>query len=58
MLAFVDLEETFEHMIPEWERCLKHSSALELRTEATLVIDGVPMRIRANRGAIDLARSP
>ncbi|HOF40240.1 MAG TPA: GNAT family N-acetyltransferase [Candidatus Hydrogenedentes bacterium] len=58
MLAFVDLDETFEHMIPEWERCLKHSNALDLRTEATLVIDGVPLRIRANRGAIDLARTP
>ena len=58
MLAFVDLEETFEHMIPEWERCLRDSGAHDLRTEATLFVDGAPQRIRANRGAIDIARSP
>ncbi|MFO7976855.1 MAG: GNAT family N-acetyltransferase [Candidatus Hydrogenedentota bacterium] len=56
MLAFVDMDETFEHMIPEWERCLKDSGAHDMRTEATLLVEGAPYRIRANRGAIDVAR--
>lgn len=58
MLAFVDIDETFEHMIPEWERCLKESGASEARTEATLLVEGAPYRIRANRGAIDISRVP
>lgn len=56
MLAFVDMDETFEHMIPEWERCLNDSGAHDMRTEATLLVGGAPYRIRANRGAIDVAR--
>ncbi|HQE83069.1 MAG TPA: GNAT family N-acetyltransferase [Candidatus Hydrogenedentes bacterium] len=58
MLAFVDIDETFEHMIPEWERCVKNSGVHDLRTEATLIIEGAPYRVRANRGAIDIARVP
>lgn len=55
MMAFVDLGETLESMIPEWECLLARSAAREYRTECTLYVDRVPYRIRANRGAVDVA---
>lgn len=58
MMAFVSLGETLESMIPEWESRLARHAARAYRTEATLVVDGAPYRVRANRGAIDIANTP
>ena len=55
MMAFVDIGETFESMIPEWESRLARSAARSLRTELTLVVDDACYRVRANRGAVDIA---
>ena len=57
MMAFVDLDEALESMIPEWESQLSQSLLRDVRCELTLVVAGGPYRIRANRGAIDIARS-
>ncbi|MEQ1864951.1 MAG: heavy metal translocating P-type ATPase, partial [Micropepsaceae bacterium] len=58
MMAFINIAETLESMIPEWENLLVKSAAHELRTEFTLVVDRTAFRIRANRGAIDVASTP
>lgn len=55
MLAVVNLGETLEHMIPEWENVLNASAARDYRTEFTLLVDRAPFCIRANKGAIDVA---
>lgn len=55
MMAFVNLGETLESMIPEWENRLEHSPVRENRTEVTLLVDRKPYRVRANRGAVDVA---
>ncbi|MBP8129149.1 MAG: GNAT family N-acetyltransferase [Candidatus Hydrogenedentes bacterium] len=57
MMAIINLEETLESMIPEWESRLAQHSAREWREEVTLLIDHVPNRIRTHRGAIDVASS-
>lgn len=54
MLAIVNLEETLESMLPEWESGLARSALLRERTEVTLLVEKKPYRIRANRGAIDV----
>jgi predicted acetyltransferase len=58
MMAFINIGETLEHMIPEWEDLLSKALAREVRTELTLVVDGTCFRVRANRGAMDVALSP
>lgn len=58
MMALVDVGETLENMLPEWESLLFHSGAGELRSEVTLVVENTPFRIRANRGAVDVAAAP
>lgn len=55
MMAFVNLGETLESMLPEWEAQVQNSAARGLRVEATLMVDRVPCRIRANKGAVDVA---
>lgn len=55
MMAIVNLGETLESMIPEWEHCLRRSAFHDARAEITLVIDRAPWRVRARRGAIDVA---
>jgi len=55
MMAFVNLGETLESMLPEWEAQTQNSAARGLRVEVTLVVDRVPYRVRANKGAIDVA---
>lgn len=55
MVAFVDVAETLESMIPEWESRIDGSPASDLRTELTLVRDRQYYRIRLNRGAVDIA---
>lgn len=54
MMAVINLEETLESMIPEWEHGLARSALSRERAEVTLLIDRKPYRIRANRGAIDI----
>ncbi|MBI5095681.1 MAG: GNAT family N-acetyltransferase [Candidatus Hydrogenedentes bacterium] len=58
MMAPIDIGETLEHMIPEWESLLARSAARELRTEFALVVNHANFRVRANRGAIDVASAP
>ncbi|MFP4173257.1 MAG: GNAT family N-acetyltransferase [Candidatus Hydrogenedentota bacterium] len=56
MAALIDTAETLESMIPEWESRLAASSLRTQHTEATLVAgDGEAYRIRAHRGAVDVA---
>jgi len=55
MMAFVNVGETLESMIPEWESALMRSAVRELKTEVTLLVDKKPYRVRANRGAVDVS---
>lgn len=55
MMAFLNLGETLESMLPEWEAQLADSAVRTLRVEVTLVIGRATFRVRANRGAIDIA---
>lgn len=55
MLAFIDIPETLESMVPEWEEQLGRTLIRDARTEVTLVIEGQPIRVRANKGALDVA---
>lgn len=55
MLAFVNTSEALESMAPEWESQLAASAVRSLRVEATLMVDRVPYRVRANKGAIDVS---
>ncbi len=57
MMAFVNLGEALEHMIPEWEGCLGPGILRDARIELTLIADGAPYRVRANRGALDIAQA-
>ena len=54
MMAFVNLGEALESMIPEWESRLLRSAVRDVRTEFTLLIERKPYRVRANRGAVDI----
>ena len=56
MMAFVHIGETLENMIPEWEGALMRGPLRESKIEITLLADGAPHRIRANRGALDIAQ--
>ncbi len=55
LLAFVDLAETLEGMVPEWENLLSVSAARDLRAELTFCTERGPYRLRASRGAVDVA---
>lgn len=57
MMALVNTGETLESMIPEWESHLQHSALRDQRIEATLLVDREAWRIRANKGAIDVAQA-
>lgn len=56
MMAFVQVGEALENLIPEWESLLAKSRLRESRIEVTLLVERAPYRIRANRGAIDAAQ--
>jgi len=58
MLAFVDLAEALESMVPEWEGLVGRSAVADRRCEATLVVEGCSYRVRAHRGAVDIAETP
>jgi predicted acetyltransferase len=57
MLRVLDVPETLESMIPEWECRIATSPAANARTELTLIVDHAAYRVRANRGAIDVAQA-
>ncbi|HOE66159.1 MAG TPA: GNAT family N-acetyltransferase [Candidatus Hydrogenedentes bacterium] len=54
MMAIVNLAETLEHLVPEWERRVAYSPARDERTEVTLAVGGRFCCVRTNRGAIDV----
>jgi len=56
MMAFIDVGESLESLIPELESLLAKSAARDYRTEVTLLVDKEPFRVRANRGAVDVAQ--
>jgi hypothetical protein len=58
MMCFINTEEALESMVPEWESRLAESGARDLSGEFTFVVDGQPFRVRARRGAIDVAAEP
>jgi predicted acetyltransferase len=55
MMAFVNIGETLEHLIPEWENLLTASRVRDYRTEVTLLVDKTPYCVRANKGAMDVS---
>lgn len=55
MMAFADLGETLESLVPEWEARLADSPLASVHTEATLLIENEAWRIRAHRGAVDVS---
>ncbi|MCH7911348.1 MAG: hypothetical protein IIB38_17255, partial [Candidatus Hydrogenedentes bacterium] len=57
MMAFVDLGEALENTIPEWESLLLRSALRDAQCEVTFVVDRDHYRVRAHRGAIDVARA-
>lgn len=57
MMTLVNIEETLESMVPEWERSVAERGVRDIRAEATLVVDGTSYRVRSTRGAIDVARA-
>lgn len=58
MMAPLNIEETLECMIPEWETTLSAFSLSHLSVTVTLVIDRMPYRIRAQHGMLDIAAGP
>ena len=58
MLAMVNLGETLESMIPEWESQLHALGERTLNAELTLYIDRVPFQLCCHRGAIAIQRQP
>lgn len=58
MVAPVNIEETLECMLPEWESALAASAVSDISISVTLVIDRIPYRIRAHHGMLDIAGGP
>lgn len=57
MMSFVNIGETLESLIPEWESLLAKSWLRDARVEATLLVEGAFYRVRATHGAIDIAQN-
>ncbi len=55
MMTLVDAAEAIENLLPEWEARVAESALADLRSEVTLMVDGAPCRVRANRGALDVS---
>jgi predicted acetyltransferase len=56
MLSVVNLPETLESMVPEWESQLARHGGREFDTELTLQIDSVPYLVRCHHGAVSIHR--
>ena len=54
MIAFADLGEALESMVPEWESLIKSSEWQTQRVEVTLMAGGRPFRVRAHHGAVSV----
>ena len=54
MMTFVDLEESLECLIPEWEARTAKTGLAEQHVHATIVVDGAPYLVRGHHGAIDV----
>jgi predicted acetyltransferase len=54
-VALVSAAETLEGLIPEWESLIARHAVRESRAKFTLVVEGRSYRVRANRGAVDVA---
>lgn len=52
MVAVVNLEETLECMIPEWEKLLQNVSVWNKTEELTLIIGGAPYCFSFHKGSI------
>ncbi|HOJ34143.1 MAG TPA: GNAT family N-acetyltransferase [Candidatus Hydrogenedentes bacterium] len=58
MLTFVNVLETFENLIPEWESLLTNSVFRDAKCEFTFCVRDEVYRIRVNHGAIDVSAFP
>ena len=56
MVVDLNVEETLETMISEWESRIDQSLLRALDEEVTLYIDKTPYRIRTHYGILDIAR--
>lgn len=54
-VALVNVGEALEGLIPEWEGLIARHAVRDDRAEFTLVVEGKSYRVRANRGAVDVA---
>lgn len=57
MMTVVDLQETLEAMVADWEYRIGNLFESALCAEVTLLIDKEAYRIRCNRGFIDVAKT-
>jgi predicted acetyltransferase len=54
MMAFANLGEALESMIPEWENRLVNSTLTGCHAEATLIVGRTAWRVRAHHSAVDV----
>jgi predicted acetyltransferase len=57
MMCLVDIGEALESCVPEWESRVRDLAVSGVSTELTLYVNGVPYRIRSNRGVIDVSEN-
>jgi len=54
MMAVLNLEETLESMLPEWESLLAASALNNAKVEVSIFVGRQAFHIRANRGVVDI----
>ncbi len=54
MMTFVDVAESLENLVPEWEARIALGGMSEMNVETTLVVENAGYRVRSHRGAIDV----
>lgn len=54
MMAFVNLPEALEMLLPEWESVLEQAALRDAHVEVTLLVDRKPYLLRAHHGALDV----
>ncbi len=54
MMTFVDVPESLESLVPEWEAQLLQNGRQDIRAEVTLVVDGIAHRVQAHHGAVSV----
>jgi hypothetical protein len=55
MMAFANIGEALESMIPEWENRLLQSTSAPAHAELTLLVGRAAWRVRAHHGAMDVS---